>query len=90
LKTNRILEVLGMQPVEQLRRVLIVYEAHSRREALQAAQQLRERGDCMVITRKAEGEEIRRMLADRTADGSYMVDGVRYEEIMSLGIEKEV
>lgn len=89
LKTNRILEVIGKQPVEKPKSALFVYKASHRREALQAAQQWRDCTDGIAITRKldSEGESLD---LQQEADGAYTVDGVRYDDVMMFGLERRV
>jgi ATP phosphoribosyltransferase regulatory subunit len=54
LKTNRILEVVGKEPCDEPRRVLVLYDAQRRAEAFRTAGELRSRQGMLVETRLAQ------------------------------------
>jgi ATP phosphoribosyltransferase regulatory subunit len=97
LKTNRILEVLGKQPVPEPYRVLIVYDEASRRDALRTAVELRSEPGKMVVTRKigAQPPQIRKVeSADADQAGGepgtvYIVDGVPYDDVRTFAYERK-
>jgi ATP phosphoribosyltransferase regulatory subunit len=97
LKTNRILEVLGKQPVAEPHRVLILYDEASRRDAIRAAVKLRREPGKMVVTRKIDAHkpEIRRPVEHSEQSGggrqgaAYLVDGEPYDELLTFASERK-
>lgn len=86
LKTNRILEVLGKEPAEEPYSIAVLYDADHRREALQAARELRSKQGCMVITQQIVADAPDIQLHD---DEQYTVDGVRYDDVLTFGIDRK-
>lgn len=86
LKTNRILEVLGKKPAEEPYSIAVLYDAAHRREALQAARELRSKQGCMVITQQIVADAPDIQLHD---DEQYTVDSVRYDDVLTFGIDRK-
>lgn len=80
LKTNRILEVAGIETPHEPARILILYRTEMRREALRRAVQLRSHSDEIVET-KLVGEE-ERIRVDWEGHGASDYNGRRYDEII--------
>lgn len=82
LKTNRILEVVSKQPIASPDRILIAYTAEYRVEAFAKAKELRSREGVMVETRLTDRGKLE---AIRLDGGSFLVNGVPYQEVIQLG-----
>ncbi|MNH91827.1 ATP phosphoribosyltransferase regulatory subunit [compost metagenome] len=82
LKTNRILEVISKETVQEPARTLVTYHESHREAALQYAQGLRAEGS-IVVTRLANGNE---PVADQEAadNESVLIDGVWYSQVISM------
>ncbi|MDF2962194.1 MAG: regulatory subunit of phosphoribosyltransferase [Paenibacillus sp.] len=89
LKTNRILEVVSKQPIEEPNRVLIMYTAAAREEAFRKASELRLKESMMVETRLvaegSPGQETAKLVTARLNDGTYSVNGIAYQDVIEFG-----
>ncbi|MBD0383917.1 ATP phosphoribosyltransferase regulatory subunit [Paenibacillus sedimenti] len=84
LKTNRILEVIGKDAVEQPGRVLIAYDAEHREEALKLAKDKRKRGDVSVITQLVTEPASWTDRVVKREDGLLELYGALYKDIVTL------
>lgn len=89
LETNRIMQIVSSLTVEEPYRVLIVYEAKYRKEALQCAQQLRLREGYMVETRKI-GQVSELDGIHLLKDKDYQFYGNRYDDIIQFTSEQNI
>ncbi|WP_199621574.1 ATP phosphoribosyltransferase regulatory subunit [Paenibacillus alkalitolerans] len=87
LKTNRILEYISTNGVNGERppyRVLVVYMAKHREEALRHAKELRSRHDVTVTTQRVDDRELLTNI-ELHEDGTQEWNGARYEDIVIFG-----
>ncbi|WP_274366148.1 ATP phosphoribosyltransferase regulatory subunit [Paenibacillus thermotolerans] len=92
LKTNRILEYVssgsssgGAGEEDGRRRVLIVYTAEHREEALRKSRELRTQPDTVVTTRRVDRDHEPLKDVSVRADGIHEWNGGLYDEIMTFG-----
>ncbi|TXK83656.1 ATP phosphoribosyltransferase regulatory subunit [Paenibacillus sp. N3.4] len=85
LKTNRILEVIGKEIVEQPSRVLIAYDVDHREEALQLAKAMRSNEEEVIIITQLVTEPANwaNQLLKRE-DGQFEFHGTRYSDVITL------
>lgn len=84
LKTNRIMEVVSQQAIDEPDKVLVAYTAARRAEAFGKAQELRAKGGSMVETRLVTDEEIGSVAA-RNEDGIWLANGASYRDVITFG-----
>lgn len=80
LKTNRIMELIDQESLEKDYRVLILYTADHRTEALQCAKAMRAKEGLMVETGLVAYAEQAQATAD--TDGSYIFNGKAYQDLI--------
>lgn len=84
LKTNRILEVISKDELEQPYPVLVAYDADHREEALQLAKEMRSREGVMVITRLvASGDTLEKDI-ELLGKEQYRLHGVIYGDVITM------
>ncbi|UJF33076.1 ATP phosphoribosyltransferase regulatory subunit [Paenibacillus hexagrammi] len=82
LKTNRILEVIGKEPVDQPERELILYSAANRAEALKLAQERRDREGRIVVTQLVSDSQTEAYTA--SSNGTYEFAGTIYHNVIKM------
>lgn len=84
LKVDRILEIVGNRPLEADRRVLVVYEESRRKEALQAAMELRRKEGIVVETMKESAYVDSQKADGQTADKAQRAQPKNDDEILEF------
>jgi ATP phosphoribosyltransferase regulatory subunit len=83
LKTNRIVEVVQQESEEKMRRVLVLYTAEQRGDALTHAEALRSGAGVIVVTERVASPEALNAI-EMSANGTYLYNGKTYNDIVTF------